>query len=485
MRQNKKQGKPHIYYPRRPNLRLGFALSKRKEKKRKKWLMVLCAFLLCAALVCLAFFVLPWAGTENNAPIPQSAPVSLPVQDVPSMQVTPALPEETLSQWMENLEQSAYTAQPLPHEMRAMWFSFLEWKGMDFSSEDVFRTQIARAFEDCAALGLNTVIVSVRPFGDALYRSDIYPYSHVMLGEQGQNPGFDALAVMVSEAHACGLRLEAWVNPYRVSHPTNGPDTLSADNPALLNHTLVRNVNGERWYDPALPEVDELVVKGIAEIVQNYDVDGIHLDDYFYPEAATDEFDADSYAQFSMGAPRDEWRRGNVNRMLALCYEVVKKINPTLSFGISVQGNNSVNYTNLYADVNLWLANDGYTDYIMPQLYWGFGHVDAAGRTTAAFDNKTAEWQGYARSESVRLYAGLAAYRIGLLQEDGTRSEFGGNGAGDNAEWQSGHAMRDQVQYLRENTQFTGFALFRYNFLFQPNDEISAAEQAALREISV
>ena len=332
----------------------------------------------------------PGGGAQPDSSTPQAPPKVEPPEDV-----TPR----------------AYTAIAPPEEMRAMWISFLEWKETDFSTEETLRAAFGQMLDNCAGLGLNTAIVAVRPFGDAYYPSAYYPWSDLLTGTQGADPGYDPLAVMIEEAHARGLRLEAWINPYRVKDTKNGPETLSANNPAVVNPGWVRDVDGNLWYDPGLPEVREQIVNGVLEIVQGYDVDGIHFDDYFYPEftaaqkeAGTDiAFDEASYTQYGGGMGLGEWRRQNVSQMVQAVYAAVKAANPTASFGISVQGNNDNNYNTMHCDVRQWLAWDGYIDYIMPQLYWGFDYLTASGRDTYAFKRIAAEWAFYPRADSVRL----------------------------------------------------------------------------------
>ncbi len=404
---------------------------------------------------------------------------SSPASSLPAVSSDPA---QSQSQSDASTQpQSGYTALALPSEMNAMWISFLEWQSVDFSSEDAFRIEVGTMFENCKNMGINTIIAAVRPFGDALYSSTIFPYSHIISGTQGQDPGFDPLTVMVEEAHNRGLRLEAWINPYRVAHPTNGPDVLSADNPASLNPTWVREVGGQMWYDPGVAEVNELIVDGVEEIIQNYEVDGIHFDDYFYPESADETFDADTFAAAG-DASQDlaAWRRENINTMMQAVYTAVKATNPSVSFGVSVQGNNDNNYNMMYADVNEWMSNNGYTDYVMPQLYWGFNYLTQSGRDDYAFANISAEWASYPRQENIYLYAGLAAYRIGELQSDGSRAGFGDGGSNDQSEWESGSNLADMVTHLRTVEGFSGMALFRYDHLYQENDNLSASEVAAL-----
>lgn len=385
----------------------------------------------------------------------QSAATSLPVVSAPPL---------------PDVAPRSYNALPLPAELRAMWISFLEWEGQDISTEQAMRRTAGGMFDRCAAMGLNTVIVAVRSFSDALYESDIYPYSHLVNGVQGRAPGYDPLAVLVEEAHSRNLRLEAWVNPYRAHHNMYREMDMASTNPAVQNPQWTREgTDGSLWFNASLPEVQALVVQGAAEIVEKYDVDGIHFDDYFYSFKEDDTFDAEQYAAAGGDRTLEQWRRDNVNTVVAQTYQVIKKVNPTVSFGISPQGNNENNYNQEYSDVNLWMANPGYVDYVMPQLYWGFNYIDGNGNSAAAFASKCKEWAGYTRDESVKLYAGLGAYRVG--DSDG--------GSNDQSEWSSGHNLADMVNHLRTVDGFGGFALFRYQFL-TGETELQKQEEEAL-----
>lgn len=192
-------------------------------------------------------------------------------------------------------------------EWRAVWVSYLEWAGMDFSSEEAFHAGAAELMDNCLSIGLNTVIAQVRPFGDALYRSTLFPWSHLCTGEQGQDPGFDPLDVLITEAHSRGLSLEAWVNPYRLRSSAKMPPALAENNLANVHPEWVCAVGEGLYLNPAIPEAADYVVQGVAELVQNYAVDGIHFDDYFYPttDAALDA------AQFAASGAGDlaAWRR--------------------------------------------------------------------------------------------------------------------------------------------------------------------------------
>ncbi|MBE6894461.1 MAG: FenI protein [Ruminococcaceae bacterium] len=356
------------------------------------------------------------------------------------------------------------------NQLRAMWISYLEFQSVDFSSKAAFVNQIAQMFGNCADMGLNTVIVQVRPFGDAMYNSGIYPTSHLINGTQGTALAFDPLTEMVSIAHSKGLRIEAWVNPYRVKLHSKMPSNLAASNPAN-DTSLVLSVDGGVYYNPCLSQVQDMVVDGIAEIVTNYDVDGIHLDDYFYP--STDmSLDADYYAASGSSLSQADWRRENVNTLVRKIYAKVKSIDSSVTFGISPQGNNDNNYNVQYSDVCLWLANEGYVDYVMPQLYWGFGYLTASGRDTYQFVNLSDQWAAYPRHSSVKLHIGLGAYRIGA----------GDGGANDQSEWSSGYNLMKQINAINANSSISGFALYRYDNLFK-NSEYSALAQSEVAHI--
>ncbi len=445
-------------------------------KKSFFFVIALCAtFLLVACGAPVVQEPLPTATPQNEtvstvqasvAPIPSVSPLPTPTEA--------ATPESTPTPAPTPTPEPAYSAIPLPEEMRAMWISFIEWQQIDISTEESMRAAANRIFGHCAQLGINTVIVAVHAFNDALYESEYFPWSHLISGQQGEEAAYDPLAVLLSEAHAFGLRVEAWVNPYRVQHPEHGPETLSEDNPAVQNPSWIREQGG-LWLDPGLPEVRGLVTACVTELVERYEVDGIHFDDYFYPEGATEAFDTETYATYGGEMELADWRRQNVNEMIHGVYTAVKAANQSVSFGVSPQGNNQNNYNQQYCDINLWMAEPGYADYIMPQLYWGFQYTSPTSGDMAAFPNKLVEWSGYPRHESVRLYAGLGAYRIG--EGDGS--------PGTAEEWKSGHNIADMVRLLRQTDGFSGFALFHYVSLFplsvsDPYYALAASETAAL-----
>ncbi|MBD9288514.1 MAG: FenI protein [Faecalibacterium sp.] len=358
-------------------------------------------------------------------------------------------------------------------EWRAVWISYLEWALLDFSTADTFRAGCAQMLDDCAGLGLNTVLAQVRPFGDALYRSSLFPWSHLCTGVQGQDPGFDPLDVLLQEAHTRGISVEAWVNPYRLRSSAAMPPNLADDNLANTHPEWVCTVDEGLYLNPAEPAAADYVVQGVAELVQNYAVDGIHFDDYFYP--TTDEsIDAAQFAASGAGNLA-AWRRENVTALVRAVHDTVKAADPTLRFGISPQGNPDNDENQQYSDVTGWLASgggDAVVDYLCPQVYWGQGFALHNGSTRFAFENIVPAWLAYPRAADVALYFGLGAYRVGV--GDGGSNENSLSG------WSTGRALADQVAFLREQGA-GGWALYRYGSLFGPEQtSLAAAECGAL-----
>lgn len=345
-------------------------------------------------------------------------------------------------------------------EWRAVWVSYLEWTVMDFSSEAAFRAGAAQLLDNCTTLGLNTVLAQVRPFGDALYRSALFPWSHLCTGVQGQDPGFDPLALLVDAAHARDLQMEAWVNPYRIQ--AGQTPALCDASPARLHPDWVRYTDTGAYLDPASADVRQYIADGVGELCARYAVDGIHFDDYFYP--TTDPaFDAADYAASGSTLTQDDWRRENVNALMELCHAAARRYG--VRFGAAPAGDPEQNYTLQYSDAARWLRQ-GTVDYLMPQLYWGQEYVKN-GDASHSFAQLAAAWAALPRAAGVKLYAGLGAYRVGA-----------GDGSDVGSEWFSGHALADQLEVLA-CAGVQGAGLYRYGSLFANSDAPALAESEA------
>lgn len=354
-------------------------------------------------------------------------------------------------------------------EYKAFWFSYYDYTAYRAKykkrNATTFKKYFTQAVKKGKSLGMNCIIVHVRPFGDAMYKSKYFPWSKCISGKQGKNPGYDPLKIMTQVAHANGMKIEAWINPYRVASGSTNYKKLSTKNPARKWHNKKktrRNVlayKGSLYYNPAKAQVRNLIVNGVKEIVENYDVDGIHMDDYFYPAFSSSNvnsaFDAKEYRASTMAKGKQNivsFRREQVNMLVKAIHSTVKSIDPSVTFGISPAGNidNLTSRYSYYVDINKWLNSSDYVDYICPQIYWGFKHP------YAKFDRVTNRWMNAAKSKKVKVYIGIAVYRAGHNI---------GAGSAERREWRSdANILKKQVQYARKKG-CDGFAFFDYQDL--------------------
>ena len=351
-----------------------------------------------------------------------------------------------------------------PEEKRAVWITYLELSDEGYT-EEAFRERVRKMFDSALANRMNTVIFQVRPFSDALYRSDYYPWSVYVSGTQGVDPGFDPFAIAVEEAHARGLAIEAYLNPYRICRKTDFKK-LAENSPAYQwlhddNEDNDRNVllfNSMYYYNPASRDVVDLIVAGVREILQKYDVDGVVFDDYFYPTLGKNyqkNFDAPEYETYCMieEAAGEEplsiadWRRQNISGMVHQVWRTVHTYGNDIPFGISPAGNLNNLRSDLqhYVDIDLWCNTPGYVDYVSPQQYWGFES------TACAFIENIENWVAVVRSPDVKLYVTLPAH-YAVTQPT--------------KEWKENHdVLMRMVTYLRAIDKVDGFYLFRQDFL--------------------
>ena len=354
-----------------------------------------------------------------------------------------------------------------------MWFPYLDYgEILAGKTADQFRDAVRQRFQQVADMGINTVYLHLRAFGDAYYQSALFPPAK----EVGD---YDPFSILLEEAHQLHLSVHGWVNPLRLQKdsamaamPDSYPVKQWYSDPQK-NGTYLCKVGEYWWLNPAYPEVRQLVADGVAEILAQYHVDGIHLDDYFYP--TTDpSIDA---AQFAASGEADltAWRRANVTRLVKAAHDAVKAADPTLRFGVSPQGNPDNDRNEQYTDLSVWLTASGadaVVDYLCPQIYWGYGYTLSSGSTRFAFENITAEWLALPRAESTALYFGLGAYRVGVGD--------GGANADSVSQWCTGSALARQVTDLR-SAGAGGWALYRYGSLFRSDESgLAAAERAAL-----
>lgn len=340
----------------------------------------------------------------------------------------------------------------------AVWLTYYELSTFikDKEEED-FKKSITKAFKELKSSGFNRVTVQVRPYADAFYKSQYFPMSAYCTGVQGEDLSYDPLTIMVEAAHKYDLFFEAWINPYRVS-TTNEFDKLSDNNMALKwkdTDNLIVCDSGI-FFNPASSEANELIVNGVKEIVSNYQVDGICFDDYFYPSSDKD-IDKSSYETYTKNGGKlalEDFRRNNVSEMVKSVYNAVKEINSNVTFGISPAADVEHNYNSLYADVELWATEEGYVDYLCPQIYFGFQNENQP------FMKTTKRWTEMTKCD---LYVALPLYKSG--EED----EFAGD-SGKKEFVDNNNIIARQVTYLSKINEVDGFYIFSYSFL-KDNDE--------------
>lgn len=342
--------------------------------------------------------------------------------------------------------------------IRAVWITYYELSAFTKGNDEAqFRKSVNKTFKELKNTGFNRVTVQVRPNADAFYDSQYFPVSAHCFGTQGSELIYDPLLIMVELAHKHNLSIEAWINPYRVSQTTNFDD-LSADNSAVKwqNTENIIVCDSGIYFNPASAEVNELIVNGVREIVENYGVDSVCFDDYFYPIKA-DTIDKGLYEAYQKKEGKlslDDWRRENVNNMVKSVYKAIKEIDSNVTFGISPAANIENNFSNLYADVEKWAKEDGYVDYICPQIYFGFQNENQP------FMKTTKEWIKMADCD---IYVALPMYKTGL--ED----EFAGSD-GINEFVENNNIVSRQVTYLSKLDDIKGFYIFSYSSL-KDNDE--------------
>ena len=367
------------------------------------------------------------------------------------------------------------TNPPAPRrEFRGVWIATV--KNLDIPpcrSTAAFRANIRSMFDKIAAAKFNAVIFQVRPHSDAYYHSAISPVSRCYSGYEGKTPdlNFDPLPFIISEAHKRGLEFHAWLNPYRVTGETtlskkNYLQTLHRSNFAARNPDKVLSFrqgrNNSLFLDPGNPAVVNHLGEVVRELVVKYNIDAIHIDDYFYPYENIGTLDAATFKRFNPGKlPLGDWRRQNTEKLVVRIRQVIdrenRRLNKKVRFGVSpfgiwangsqIRGGSPTGgkqtYSDLYADTRKWVKKR-YIDYIVPQIYWQFSHEKAA------YAGLTQWWCNTTKNSGVKLYIGLAPYRLGSP------------GWGENE-------LVNQIRFNRARAEISGSVFFSYRHVFGKN----------------
>lgn len=353
----------------------------------------------------------------------------------------------------DNTNENNETIVPKPmlpkKELRGVWIATV-W-GLDWPMEDYNSSTQKQKYIDYLELfaqkNINAVFFQIRGMADTFYDSEYEPWSKYITGVTGKEPDYDVLKFLIDEAHKRGIQFHAWLNPYRIS--TRASSTSSFPNlDPKIPEKLVKDYSKIRIYNPALPEVQSRIVNIVKEIITKYDVDGIHLDDYFYPslESAEKMNDEEEYETYGKDKFTDiaDFRRNNVNVVVQNIQKAIINTRPDVVFSISPAANNDNNYNNLYADVIKW-TQEGWVDLIIPQLYF------ATGTTENSFNQRLSWWSQYTYNS--HLMIGYGIYK------------FGDPNAGE--KFQTPNDLRNQFELANTKDKVKGSILYSAKYLVE------------------
>lgn len=348
-------------------------------------------------------------------------------------------------------------------EFRAVWVGTvfgLNYPSKPTTDSNILKQDAIEILDNIKGMGFNTIIFQVRPASDSLYKSDIFPWSQYLTGTQGIAPdnNFDPLEFFIQQSHERGLKFHAWLNPYRVTASENEFDKLSPTNPAVVRKDLtVTHTNNKVYWNPGEPEARQFVLDGVKEIVDRYDVDGIHIDDYFYPEGNFNDFE--TYLKYGNGMSIEDWRRENNNILVKSIYNIVHSSEKDIVFGVSPSGiwankgvqtpdgsdtNGSESYSVQFADTKRWVKEE-FIDYIVPQIYWNIGFK------VADYEVLSNWWSNVIDGTNVKLYIGQAAYKS---ENSNSKSP-----------WYGVDEIKRQVELNRGNELISGYSMYSYSSL--------------------
>ncbi|MGG6309732.1 family 10 glycosylhydrolase [Paenibacillus macerans] len=346
------------------------------------------------------------------------------------------------------------------NDLRGVWVSTvsnLDWPSKSsYGQAEAQKAEYVKLLDEVQAMGMNAVFVQVRPSADAIYPSNLVPWSSYLTGTAGKDPGYDPLQFLIEETHRRGMEFHAWFNPFRAS--TGGDASkLPANHVAGQHPEWIVKFDGKLYINPGIPEAREHVINAIMEVVDGYDIDGVHLDDYFYPtgETSSKKFGDDAtYKAYNAKniASKGDWRRDNINQFVQTLGHNIDQVKPEVSFGISPYGvwrNKATDltgsdtrasvtaYDSTYADVRAWIKNE-WVDYVAPQIYWSMT------RKEVRYDLLADWWAGEVRGTDVKLYIGHAPYKLGT-------PEIG---------WSTAQEIIDQLEYNRQVPEIGGSIFF-------------------------
>lgn len=337
-------------------------------------------------------------------------------------------------------------------EKRAIFISYIELQEqIKNKKEKVAKDNIKKMIDNIKNNNFNTIILQVRPSCDSIYPSSIYPFS-LSVVEKESDKTFDILKEFLEVSHNNHIEVIAWINPYRIRR-TEDINSITELSPAYkyLNTDIIYINNGIYW-NPSKKETNDILLKGIEELL-TYEIDGLLMDDYFYPD---NEIDRKDYELLKKDLTIEEYHLQVINNMVEEVHKICKKNN--IPFGISPDGNIDNNYHKEYADVKRWMSTDKYIDFIMPQIYYGFYN------STKSYLKTLKEWEDLLTTDKVDLHVALAFYKVG--KEDNYAKEG-------RREWlENDNIIMREVVLSRNRNNYKGFSLFRYDNVFAENSQL-------------
>lgn len=336
-------------------------------------------------------------------------------------------------------------------EDRYVFISYIDYSYLKGKDENILKEEINKMVLNIKENNFNGIILQVRAFSDAIYYSKIFSPSLYIVNNENDKLKLDMLDYFIKLSHENNIKLIAWINPYRI-RSNNDISSISGNNIVnkYLNTSSVEIKNGI-YFNPAKDEVLDLIIKGVLEIVKNYDVDGILYDDYFYPSKTCDLNDYKLYKINGGLKSLEDFRRDNINKLIRKTYEKIKEVNSDVLFGISPSGNMNNNYNAEYLDIN-YLIENKIVDFIMPQIYYGFDN------TNLPFVNTVNSWSNLVKDTNIKFYVALALYKSGLEDK---YAKVGIN------EWiNNNDIISKQIIVSRNTYNYEGFSIFRYDYLF-------------------
>ncbi len=369
--------------------------------------------------------------------------------------------------------------------VKGMWLSQFDLNNVFMSnsaqrSEASFRSLMTTILDNCKNIGINTLYVQVRPNGDSMYPSEYYTASKYVVGSYGKTHSYDPFAIIIEMAHARNMSVQAWINPLRLMSSTDIANVSTNFKvgewyqSSTYNGKYVVQYSSYYYLNPAYEEVRQLIIDGAKEICTLYNIDGVHMDDYFYPTTAS-TFDSAAYNAYNGNLSLANWRRQNLNLLVSGIYSAVKSVDKDILFGISPAGNMSTVYNSQYADVYTWCSTTGYIDYICPQVYFGMLHA------TQSFSSCSTGWSNIITNSSVTLYAGLTLGKA-LDGYNGTIDTYAGSTAAQ-YEWVNNRdVIKSSLQYVRDSLpKCTGVVFFCYQYFYSPTAGTAIAATAEER----